>query len=204
MTVELKEIYKSFGEKKVLAGLSHAFACGVNTVVGPSGCGKTTLLRIIAGLEIPDSGELLFDGKKRAEPVSFVFSEPRLFKGLSALDNAAVASSSGMKAGRKKAEGYLSVLGLSDALKITPDGLSAGMAQRVQIARALVSLSEGRKLLLLDEPFRGLDPAAKANAAKLILNEAAGKTVICVTHEKDDIPLLKPVSGFSFYSDTNV
>lgn len=204
MTVEIRDLYKSFGEKKVLTGISHVFTGGVNAVTGPSGCGKTTLLRIIAGLDSADSGELLFDGKSGGRPVAFVFSEPRLFRGCTALDNAALASSDGMKAGRKKAEEYLSFLGMADALKVMPDDLSAGMAQRVQTARALVSLSEGRDLLLLDEPFRGLDPGTKKKTAELILRETVGKTVIFVTHEKEDIPLMKAVSGFSFDKYTNV
>ena len=204
MPVKVKNVCKSFGEKKVLTDLSVSFCEGVNIVTGPSGCGKTTLLRIIAGLEKADSGEVIFDGVLHGAPVAFVFFEPRLFPGCTVLENAAAASPDGKKQGRAMAAEYLASLGMADALKLYPRELSAGMAQRVQLVRALVSLSDERKTLILDEPFRGLDPDTKEKAAALILSKTEGKTVICVTHEKDDIPLLKAISAFSFDSNTTV
>ena len=204
MTLEVKDVFKSFGGKKVLVGLNCRFSEGVNAVTGPSGCGKTTLLRIIAGLEKADAGEVLFDGKTTRPPVSFVFAEPRLFQWLNAADNAACVSSSGMKAGREKAAEYLSALGLGEALRLMPSELSAGMAQRVQLVRAVISLDEGGNLLLLDEPFRGLDPASKERAAEFILSHTAGKTVVCITHDEEDITLLKAVSELSMQIYTAV
>ena len=204
MTVEVKNVYKAFGEKKVLVGFNAVFGEGTNIVTGPSGCGKTTLLRIVAGLEKPDSGEVLFDGSAVKAAVSFVFSEPRLFPNCTALDNAAAVSKTGIKRGREKAAEFLGALGMAGALRLFPCELSAGMAQRVQLARALISVGEGTEVLLLDEPFRGLDPETKGKAASFIIEKSAGKTVICVTHERDDIPLLNAVSELSFGNDTTV
>ena len=204
MAIEVRGVDKSFGEKRVLSGFSAEFPDGVTAITGPSGCGKTTLLRIISGLEKPDAGEVLTDGRPGTARVAFVFSEPRLFPNCGALDNAAISFSRGIKRGREKAAGFLDALGMSDAFHLRPSELSAGMAQRVQIARALTALSEGVRILLLDEPFRGLDAATKEKTAGLILRETTGKTVLFVTHEREEIPLLNSVSELAMGNNTTV
>ena len=148
--------------------------------MGPSGCGKTTLLRLIAGLETPESGEIEGVGK-----LGFLFQEDRLISHLTARKNVALVLT-----GRDtdaRAGAALEALGLSDSMDKPARELSGGMARRVAIARAVLFES---KLLLLDEPFRGLDEQTRAQAAAWTATHTAGRTVIAVTHDRQDAELL--------------
>lgn len=176
----LMSVSKRFGEQAVFRGLSMSFPPGrVSCVMGPSGCGKTTLLRLLMGLEKPDAGKVLREGT-----VSAVFQEDRLLDSLSAQGNLRFV------VGREKEadiKGVLDELGLGDALDKPVRAFSGGMKRRVAIARALVMAHD---ILLLDEPFKGLDEEMKARAAQAILRHEAGKTVILVTHEPQEAVLL--------------
>lgn len=170
------KISKSFGEKPVLRDFSHTFAAGsVTCVMGPSGCGKTTLLRLLMGLEKPDSGQM----RGVPERFSAVFQEDMLSPAYSALTNACAAC----PGDKKRAEEHLRALGLGENEKTLAGELSGGMARRVALARAMLSPGGA---VLMDEPFTGMDAETRAAAIAYILREARGRTLIIVTHDDKD------------------
>ena len=171
-------------EKLVLWLLRHIFrriggapAC----LMAPSGRGKTTLLRCIAGLERPDSGQIT----DLPERIGYVFQEDRLCDGFSAVDNIRLVT------GRAMDEGeicrHLKELGLADSLGQPVRELSGGMRRRVSIGRAVCF---GAGLLLLDEPFNGLDDATRQQTADYILRHRSGAAILCVTHDREDAAAL--------------
>ena len=160
------------------------------SIIGASGCGKTTLLRLIAGLDKPQSGELTLGGEKivKADPKrGYVFQQGGLFNWLTVEQNIA----SGLKARHvykeKKAliPEYIEMVGLAGFENSYPHQISGGMAQRVAIARALINEPE---LLLLDEPMGALDNFTRAALQDKILEIRAntGATMILVTHDIDE------------------
>ena len=183
MDVILHEVCKSFGENRVLDRLNWRFPGGqISCVQGPSGCGKTTLLRLIAGLETPDSGEIRgAEGKK----ISAVFQENRLLENLTAEKNILLTARPGFT--RTDARKLLDELGLSDAAQRRTCELSGGMQRRVAVARALAADYE---LLLLDEPLTGLDDDARLRVLRRIQADLNGRTAIWITHDPDAAALL--------------
>ncbi|MGN0643032.1 MAG: ATP-binding cassette domain-containing protein [Huintestinicola sp.] len=179
--MRLEGVCKAYGDKTVLSGFDmEAENGGVTWIMGVSGCGKTTLLRIIAGLEE-------YEGSITDMPkgkISMAFQEDRLFEELSPLENCLLA---GGKRGSKCSE-MLMAAGLSEEDIKRPSGqLSGGMKRRTAIVRALCA---DFGLLLLDEPFGGLDGMTKAQTAELVIRECRGKTIIAVTHDPEDIKLI--------------
>jgi NitT/TauT family transport system ATP-binding protein len=177
--ISAKNLCKSFDGTPVIKNLSFSFDKGsVNLILGASGIGKTTLIRILAGLDTADSGELLGIVSDR---ISFLFQEDRLFPWLNAEEN--------VKAVIKNKESYplarklLSELSLDDAIKKFPSELSGGMMRRVAIARALASDGD---ILILDEPLQGLDSETKKQTVNVIKKYSEGKTVIIVTHSPSE------------------
>ena len=160
------------------------------SVIGASGCGKTTLLRLIAGLDKPQSGQLSLAGEKivKADPRrGYVFQQGGLFNWLTVEQNIAA----GLKARhvykekKDKIPEYLEMVGLTGFEKSYPHQISGGMAQRVAIARALINEPE---VLLLDEPMGALDNFTRAALQDKILEIRAntGATMILVTHDIDE------------------
>lgn len=179
--VVVRDVTMRYGEQTVLSHFSHRFSAGcAHCVMGPSGCGKTTLLRLIAGLEAPESGEIEGVGK-----LGFLFQEDRLISHLTARKNVALVLTG--RDADARAGAALEALGLADSMDKPVRELSGGMARRVAIARAVLFESE---LLLLDEPFRGLDEQTRAQAAAWVAAQTAGRTVIAVTHDRQDAELL--------------
>ena len=178
MDVRIENLYKSFGETAVFAGFSHTFPDGSRAcILGASGCGKTTLLRLIAGLEAPDSGTIHgAEGKK----ISAVFQEDRLFMELSAERNVLLTARVGFS--RADARALLGELGI-DSQSVPVRSFSGGMRRRVAIARALAANYD---LLLLDEPCAGLDGDTRALALEVIRARSEGRTVLCVSHDAAD------------------
>ena len=181
--VELKSISRHFDGKTVFNGLSHTFPDkGIFALMGPSGCGKTTLLRLLAGLDKPNGGEILNNSKK----VSVAFQEPRLLPWLNCEDNLKIVL---LKSNNTPdiIQKWLGALELSEAAKQLPSALSGGMQQRLSLARALAF---GGDLLLLDEPFSALDQPLKERLAPLLLKAAEDALVILVTHDPDEARML--------------
>lgn len=170
--IEVYRLHKAYGGQSVLAGLSLSIpAQGVTALCGPSGCGKTTLLRLIAGLEKPDSGTVSgLDGAR----ISMLFQEDRLLPWYTARQNIAVCAP-GADANR-----WLERVGLEGAGQKLPGELSGGMRRRVSIARALAF--DGA-LFLLDEPFKALDDATRERMTGRIMQAVQGKPALLVTHE---------------------
>ena len=165
--------------KQVLRDLTLEIPRGKTTVImGPSGCGKTTLLRLLAGLISPDSGNVT----RETESIAFLFQDTALLPWLTALENVNLVLSDG-KETRETAQKWLSLVGLADEADAYPSTLSGGMRQRVALARALAYDAD---LLLLDEPFRGLDEQLHERMLELIQITRKGKTTVLVTHDARD------------------
>lgn len=183
VSINITNVNKAFGEKQVLTGLSKLFEADKKTaVVGPSGRGKTTLVRIIAGLETADSGNVEFSGRPE---VSYLFQEDRLFPWLNVYDNMAlgmnIIDSEAIIDMAKKLE-------IEEVLYKMPDELSGGMKHRVSLGRTFLAESN---LMILDEPFRGLDEGLKRRIVDRLWEKTiANKTVIVISHSQSDIEML--------------
>lgn len=181
--MELSHITFGYPGKPLFRDFSLSIAPGERVaLMGPSGCGKTTLLRLMAGLEKPRSGRV--SGIPR-EGVSMVFQENRLVPGLTVLENLALVSP---RAGREELLGLLRPLGLGAEGDSLPGSLSGGMARRAAIARAAAL---GSPLLLLDEPFTGLDEAARQSAATFLLERFPRAATAAVVHHPEEAELLQ-------------
>lgn len=144
----------------------------------PSGSGKTTLLRLIAGLERPDSGTIELYGR-----LAYMFQEDRLLEWYTSLENLTFIGCE-----RERALKLLDAVGLGDAADKLPRELSGGMKRRLAAVR---TVAHGGDLLLLDEPFGGLDDASRALTAKLIHDSFRDAAMILVTHSPADAELLE-------------
>lgn len=170
----LEHVEKRYGDKVVLRDFSARFPGGECTcIMGPSGCGKTTLLRLILGLETPDGGQIL----GRSFPMAAVFQENRLFEDFSALSNVTAVCP---RERRPEAARHLMALGLGESLHAPVRTLSGGMKRRVAVARAVLAPGE---ILILDEPFTGLDRDTKAAVLKYLKAHTQGRTLLLVTHD---------------------
>lgn len=177
--ITLEHITVRFGEKAVLDDFSLDIPkTGVLCLSGPSGCGKTTLLRVLCGLQKPDSGRI--DG---VGTCAVVFQEDRLLPWLTAEKNLTVPT--GITTG--EAEKWLRSMGLERETNSLPSVLSGGMRRRVAIARALAAKSD---VLLLDEPFQGLDEESKERIYPMIQTVAEQKPVVLVTHHEEEASAL--------------
>ena len=180
--MKIEHLCKSFDGKAVLEDVSLTLEPGAAVcLMAPSGRGKTTLLRCIAGLEKPDGGQII----GRPERIGYVFQEDRLCDGFSAVDNIRLVT------GRAVSEGdirrHLAELGLAGSLDQPVRELSGGMRRRVVISRAVCF---GADLLLLDEPFKGLDDEARQQTADYILRHRGAAAILCVTHDREDAAAL--------------
>ena len=191
--LELRNINKAFGGKQILTNFSLSIPeKQILAIVGPSGGGKTTLLRMLAGLETIDSGEIYYNGESLAidelekrNLLGFVFQDFQLFPHLSVLENLTLSPiktmSMNKEAAEKKARGLLEQLGLAGHAEAFPFSLSGGQKQRVALARAMMINPE---VIGYDEPTSALDPELRLEVEKLILqNKERGMTQIVVTHD---------------------
>ena len=160
------------------------------SIIGPSGCGKTTLLRLIAGLDKPQSGELTIDGSKITDVSperGYVFQQGGLFPWLTVESNIAygLKARKVFKSNKEKVGKYIDMVGLGGFEKSYPHQISGGMAQRVAIARALINEP---KALLLDEPMGALDSFTRSDLQDKLLElwKENGTTMILVTHDIDE------------------
>ena len=175
--IEFKDLSFSYETNLILEHCSLTVPDGAHfALMGPSGQGKTTLFRLILGLEQPTSGILRATGR-----ISCVFQEPRLLPWCTALENVRIVLPDDAPA--STAMHWLEALELSDAADQYPDALSGGMQQRLSLARAL---AYGGDTLLLDEPFKGCDPALYERVTTLFRQECAGKTLLLITHDEQE------------------
>ncbi len=177
MDIVLSHVTKAYDGEPVLSDFSARLREGETTVLmGPSGIGKTTLLLLLLGLVSPDSGEIT----GLPEKVSVIFQEDRLCEDFSALSNVAMVLPRG---GEERASALLKALGLEEAMRQPVHTLSGGMKRRVAIARGLAADSP---LLLMDEPFKGLDGATRRQVMEAVRAETAGKTLLLITHDPEE------------------
>ena len=180
--IVLKNIEKSFDGKEVLKNFSAVFPTGqVSCIMGSSGCGKTTLLNILLGLQSADGGSV----EGLPDRISALFQEDRLCEDFSAESNVRLTAARGVRG--EDITAALTELGLESDIKTPVRELSGGMKRRVAIARTM--LAEGG-LVIMDEPFRGLDGENRRRAAEFVLRRLDGRTLIAVTHDAEDIDLL--------------
>lgn len=190
---DVGKIYKTkAGETTALEKTSFTVADGeFVTILGPSGCGKSTILRIVAGLEESNSGQVLLDGKEINGPGpdrGMVFQSYTLFPWLNVKDNITFGlklKGISQKERDDLARHYLQLIGLEGFEKHYPIQLSGGMKQRVAIARALAN---DPKILLMDEPFGALDAQTRTIMQEVLLKawEETKKTILFITHDVDE------------------
>ena len=195
MYVELKNINKNFGDYKASDNVNFGVEKGkLIGLLGPSGSGKTTILRMITGLETPDSGDIIIDGVRvndlaaSKRGIGFVFQNYALFRYMTVYDNIAFGLRV-QKADKKKIDErvreLIKLIGLEGLEKRYPSQLSGGQRQRVAFARAL---APNPQLLLLDEPFAAIDAKVRKELRSWLreMIEKLGVTSIFVTHDQDE------------------
>jgi sulfate transport system ATP-binding protein len=199
VSIQVNNIYKTFGDFKALDNVSLEFPTGkLVALLGPSGCGKTTLLRIIAGLESADSGQVILEGEDasqrhvRERQVGFVFQHYALFKHMTVFEN--VAFGLRVKARKERPSDAVIKKKVHDLLELVqldwladrfPSQLSGGQRQRIALARAL---AVEPKVLLLDEPFGALDAKVRKELRRWLrrLHDEIHVTSIFVTHDQEE------------------
>ena len=173
----LENITVKYAEQTVIQKLDFCFENGkFYGLTGPSGIGKTTLFSVISQLIKPTSGKIRTDGEK----IGYVFQDARLFPWMTALENIECVCED-----KSKAKFYLDLL-LPDGAEKYPHELSGGMRQRVSIARALAYECD---ILLLDEPFKGLDGKTKEIVIKTVLEFVRERTAIMISHDTEELAL---------------
>lgn len=184
--VELCGVSKSYGDAPVLREVSLALFPGAPVcVTGRSGIGKTTLMRLILGLETPDSGTV---SVRRGLRCAAVFQENRLIETLSAAQNVRFVCPAAQMPDDAALAAAFAAVGLTrQELEKPAAALSGGQKRRVALLRALLAPADA---VLLDEPFTGLDAAARREAAALICKTCRRRALLCITHEADAAALL--------------
>ena len=175
--VKLSHIHKRLDDKTVLDDVSLSISQGITCLMGASGVGKTTLLRILTGLELPDAGAV--EGLPRR--IAMLFQEDRLTESLTVRGNLKLAL--GKRYNETEAVRMLSALQLPDVLPQTVSALSGGMKRRVALCRALMF---DAPLVVLDEPFKGLDEETKETVMNTVQAMTEGKTLLLITHDEQE------------------
>lgn len=197
--IELSGVSKRFGDVRPIGDFSLSIEPGtLSVLVGPSGCGKTTLLRLIAGLEVPETGRITLGGRvvtgdgiyapPNARDVGFAFQDFALWPHKNVAAHLEfVLRARGLRRGKRleEIETLLEVVELADKRRAYPATLSGGQQQRLAIARALAGEP---RILLLDEPFANLDTRLRERIlTEIVRRRAFGVTVLIATHDLDDI-----------------
>lgn len=184
MDIQLLHLSKCFDKKQVLNDVNLTFMEGyVNCLMGASGIGKTTILHLLMGLVKPDAGKILGMEDRR---VAVIFQEDRLIEHWNAVENVRLVCDKQVT--QKMIEEEFQKVGLEEYKEKPVRSLSGGMRRRVAIVRAMLAQSN---LVIMDEPFKGLDESLKNTVIAYVRQKTAGKTVILVTHDKEEIPLLE-------------
>ena len=213
--LKISDLKKRFGEKRVLDGIHLEVArSSVTTIIGKSGIGKSVLLKCIANLIAPDSGEIELNGqrieqgrrvkKTKAVRFSYMFQNNALFDSMTAAENVALplleASDLSKTEIRERVSEMLTHLELADSAQRYPGELSGGMKKRVALARALIT---NPQVVLFDEPTTGLDPERKFSVFEMIADyrERFDFTALLVSH---DIPEVFEISDYVAWLDSGV
>ena len=211
--VEAREIKKYYGSGearvKALNGITLSIKKGeFVAIVGSSGSGKTTLLNMIGGLDVPDSGEVIIDGKRlndfsddeltvfRRRKIGFIFQQYNLLPMLNVWENIILpVKMDGLKADREYLKEVTAMLGLSDKQDRLPEELSGGQQQRVAIARALAAKPA---IVLADEPTGNLDSRTSQDVLGLlkITGEKYSQTIVMITHNEEIAQLADRIVRF--------
>ena len=182
--VSVRNLNKSFAGKPVLRNVSFDFPeRAVCEIAGPSGAGKTTLANLMLGLLPPDSGEVLKPDDLRQ---AAVFQEDRLIEHLDAFENVRLTADKSVS--QEEIRQALQMVGLASGDKQRVAKYSGGMKRRVAIVRAVLARPD---LLILDEPFKGLDEEIRAVCADFILRECPQATILLITHDADEASLMR-------------
>ncbi len=183
MNLYLRNITKQYEGNLVLNQLNLEFKEGkITCIMGPSGIGKTTLINIIMGLVKPDYGKIEgTEGRK----ISVVFQENRLCEGIGAVENVKMVCDK--KVSELKIKQEFEEVGLLDYENKRTLELSGGMRRRVALVRAVMAESD---IIIMDEPFKGLDEKLKGQVINYMKRKTRGKTLIIVTHNKEEVEAL--------------
>ena len=191
MEIIIQNLSKSYGGRPVLSGLNMTFTSqSPCCLMSPSGSGKTTLFRILMGLETADSGSIHFtDDTGRTLPgrpgFSVVFQENRLCEAFTPLEN--VRMTAGRSLPPEQIRKEMALLLPEESLDRPVSTLSGGMKRRTALCRAILTPSS---VLLMDEPFTGLDDAMRRQAIRYLLDRLAGRLLLLSTHSQEDVSLL--------------
>lgn len=187
--LSVRNLHKRFGAHQAVKDLSFDVEGGeIVALIGPSGCGKTTTLRMIAGFDALESGEIALNGTKishlapERRGIGMVFQDYALFPHMTLLENVRFGTRGGQTA---KAMEMLELVGLAELGARFPDQISGGQQQRTALAR---SFAAGPGLILLDEPFSNLDPVLRSSTRREIrrLLKATGIGIVMVTHDQEE------------------
>ena len=182
MNIRIKDLYKSYGDKQIFEGLDLEFEeQAINCVMGRSGCGKTTLINMIMGIDKDFKGTI----EGVPEHMGVVFQENRLCEDFSVLSNIKLVCEKDISG--EEIIKNLDSVGLGDNINTPVKELSGGMKRRVALVRAVLSKGE---LLILDEPFKGLDDDTREDVTKYLLEGQNKRTVIMVTHDPEEVEML--------------
>lgn len=180
--IELLNVGMVYDDVRVLSGVTHTFApASATAITGASGSGKTTLLRIMLGLEVPSEGTV----RGVPERVGAVFQEDRLIEHYDARENVRLVC--GRDVPDSLVDAQLAEVGIADVTGKRVREFSGGMRRRVALVRALIARPE---LIVLDEPFKGLDQDSKEQAAAYVTRMRGDATLIVVTHDLSEAQLL--------------
>ena len=212
--IEVKDLVKRFGKLEVLKGVSEKIQKGeVISIIGPSGSGKSTFLRCLNLLEVPNSGQVVFEGTditdtkvnlaKHRQKIGMVFQHFNVFPHLTVLENITITpvleKGISKEDAKKKALELLEQVGLSDKANEYPRKLSGGQKQRLAIVRALAMEPD---VMLFDEPTSALDPEMVKDVLEVIRDLAKkGMTIVIVTHE---MGFAKEISNRVFFMDEGI
>lgn len=212
--IEIIDLKKSFGDLEVLKGINKTINKGeVVSIIGPSGSGKSTLLRCINLLEVPQSGQILFNGtdlldestdiQSMRKDIGMVFQHFNVFPNLTVLENITLAPIEVKKMNTTDANSLglalLEQVGLADKADVYPDKLSGGQKQRLAIIRAMAM---NPQVMLFDEPTSALDPEMVKDVLDVIKTLVdSGMTIVIVTHEMN---FAKEISDTVLFMDNGI
>ncbi len=177
--IRLEKIKKEFNGKRIIPELTIAFSeKEINTIYAPSGAGKTTLMRIIAGLDKHFSGKRIISTSK----IAYLFQEDRLFPWYTARQNIEVITNR-----KEDYENWIEILELGEHLDKYPNELSGGMKRKLMLAITFLSDFD---IMILDEPFKGIDHKSKEKIIYYIKENAKEKTILLISHEMEEIKMM--------------